>query len=362
MAAVVSLAFYKFVRIANPEQVADAFRTFCGEIGIKGTLIFAHEGLNGSLAGSPEAAEAFVNFCKNNDRFAAIDFKLSHSNVQPFRRMLVKIKPEIVTMGKENINPEHFSGKYVRPLELQNWLQSGVDLLLVDTRNDYEVRLGTFENAIDPQIKTFRTFPDWVEKNLAGKKEARIVTFCTGGIRCEKATAYMRQQGFEDVYQLEGGILKYFEETQKNAALSHPDDEVVLDSNSCSASTATAAPFTTQLRTHYRGDCFVFDYRVAVDQNLQKTSHEICFACWQPLTPEERNSPLYEFEISCPHCATSQQKKAAALRQKQMANNQRALLRRQERSAKAKEQRKQLSQNRSRPPETAAPSNPNAGT
>lgn len=304
----VNLAFYKFVRLPDPDATALEFRALTESLGMKGSIILASEGINASVAATRAAADTFIAHCRARPAFADIPFKESLSEKQPFRRMLVKLKPEIVTMGRENIEPAHFTGKYVKPLELKRWLDEGESLVLLDTRNDYEVRLGTFRNAIDPGIRTFRTFPDWVQRNLSNKKDAKIVTFCTGGIRCEKATAFMRQEGFEDVYQLEGGILKYFEETM------HAGSE-----------------------THYQGDCFVFDARVAVDHALRKTPHEICFACWMPLTPEERTSPLYVYEKSCPHCASEQLHKDAKRRALQLENNQRALLRRQERSRKVRE-------------------------
>lgn len=187
--------------------------------------------------------------------------------------MVVKVKREIVTMGREGIDPARLTGRYVKPLELQEWLSTREGVLLVDTRNDYEVRLGTFEGAVDPGIGHFRAFPEWVERNLATKKSARIVTFCTGGIRCEKATAYMREAGFEDVWQLEGGILKYLEET---SARGHP--------------------------SHWKGDCFVFDYRVAVGPTLEPADYALCYACRSPLSAEDRASPHYVHEKQCPYC------------------------------------------------------------
>lgn len=318
------MAFYKFVTIDDPHALQASLLAFCEERGFRGTILLGREGINGTLAApSPEAATAFLEHMRQDARFADIDFKPSGSEKVPFHRMHVKVKREIVTMGKEGIEPAHFTGKYVEPLELKEWLDNGEDILLVDTRNDYEVRLGTFKGALDPNIKTFRTFPQWVEETLSDKKDKRIVTFCTGGIRCEKATAYMRQQGFEDVWQLHGGILKYFEDVARTTALKAPSSP-------------------TQNETHYHGHCFVFDYRVAVDQTLAPSSeHALCYACRAPLSPEDLTSPLYIYEQQCPYCAEQVRARAEAKAKRIALRRAQAQARRKERREQARTLRRQ---------------------
>jgi UPF0176 protein len=302
-----NLAFYKFVQIEDVETTAQAFENLVETLNIKGTLIFAGEGLNGYVAASPESAEQFIAYCRNDSRFADIEFKLSVSDFQPYNRMLVKRKKEIVTMGRTGIDPEHFTGKHVDGRTLKQWLDNGEEVILLDTRNDYETKLGTFKGAVVPDIKTFRTFPSWVEENFMQHKNKRVVTFCTGGIRCEKATAYMRQAGFDDVYQIQGGILKYFDQTQKMSG-----------------------------DNHYDGDCFVFDHRVAVNTRLNKTEHDMCYVCWATLTPEDKAGALYKANEYCPHCADDTQKRADKRRLKAIETNRRALERRFERAKQAR--------------------------
>ena len=306
--AYTNLAFYKFVEIEDPFALRQKLQSWCRQHEVKGTILLANEGINSCLAANEESAQAFVEMMHQDQRFADIDFKKSSSPTQPFNRMLVKIKREIVTMGKPNIAPAHFTGKYVEALELKSWLDSGEEIVLVDTRNTYEVRLGTFQKAINPEIEIFRTFPEWVSENLATKKKAKVVTFCTGGIRCEKATAYMRQEGFDEVYQLQGGILKYFEETARVGG-----------------------------NTHYTGDCFVFDYRVAVDQKLQPAHLDLCYACRSPLSEEDKNSPDFVFEKQCPFCVGKTHAKETKLKQIQQRNNERAYRQKVERSKRMKE-------------------------
>jgi UPF0176 protein len=302
-----NLAFYKFVRIGNVETTAKDFENLVAGLDMKGTLIFAEEGLNGYVAASPESAERFITYCRADSRFADVEFKLSVSDFQPYNRMLVKIKKEIVTMGRTGIEPAHFTGKHVDGETLKKWLDNGEDVILLDTRNDYETKLGTFKDAVVPDIKTFRTFPSWVEENFMQHKNKRVVTFCTGGIRCEKATAYMRQAGFEDVYQIQGGILKYFDQTQ------------TMDGDN-----------------HYEGDCFVFDHRVAVNTRLSKTEHDMCYVCWATLTPEDKISPLYKANEYCPHCADESLRRAEKRKFKAVETNKQALERRFERAKKAR--------------------------
>ncbi|NBO39238.1 rhodanese-related sulfurtransferase [bacterium] len=304
-----NLAFYKFVRINDVDATAAAFRALTQQLDIKGTLIFADEGVNGYIAASPDSANKFIAYCRADARFADIEFKVSFSDFHPYTRMLVKQKKEIVTLGRTGIDPAHFTGKHVDGKTLKQWLDNGEEVILLDTRNDYETQLGTFKNAIVPDIKTFRTFPGWVEDNFMQHKNKRVVTFCTGGIRCEKATAYMRQVGFEDVYQIQGGILKYFDQTQQ-----------------------------MQGDNHYEGDCFVFDHRVAVNAKLSKTEHDMCYVCWATLSPEDKLSPLYKENEYCPHCADETQRKMEARKRKAIETNQIALEKRFERIRKARAQ------------------------
>ncbi|MFZ9519802.1 MAG: rhodanese-related sulfurtransferase [Silvanigrellaceae bacterium] len=309
MATFHNLAFYKFVRIEDVAATAATFKGLVDSLDMKGTLIFAEEGLNGYVAASPESSEKFIAHCRSDSRFADVEFKLSISDFQPYSRMLVKQKKEIVTMGRSGIDPAHFTGKHVDGETLKKWLDNGDEVILLDTRNDYETKLGTFKNAIVPDIKTFRTFPGWVEDNFMQNKNKRVVTFCTGGIRCEKATAYMRQVGFDEVYQIQGGILKYFEQTQRMGG-----------------------------ENHYDGDCFVFDHRVAVNGNLKKTEHDMCYVCWATLSPEDKLSPLYKSNEHCPHCADDTLLKQAERKRKAIETNQRALEKRFERAKQMRAQ------------------------
>ena len=306
--------------------------------------MLASEGVNGTIAApSSEAADAFLAHMRCDPRFSDIDFKPSGSEKVPFHRMHVKVKREIVTMGKEGIDPAHFTGKYVEPLELKAWLDAGEEVVLVDTRNGYEVRLGTFRGALDPGIQTFRTFPRWVEDTLGSHKNARIVTFCTGGIRCEKATAFMRQNGFEDVWQLRGGILKYFEDVARPLTTETSPEITQATEDSCGKPREAALQQTLDTRdTHYKGHCFVFDYRVAVDQSLAPSNeHALCYACRAPLSSLDLTSPLYVLERQCPYCAEEvcAREAAEALRREQ--GRAAAQARRQERRAKAKALRSQ---------------------
>ena len=269
----VNLAFYKFVSIENPHELIATLKELCLALSLKGTILVSEEGINSCLVGEAHAADNFIAFMHSDARFSGIDFKKSISFKVPFKRMLVKYRKEIVTMGQPNIAPACFTGEYVTPVELMNWLDAKEEVLLVDTRNDYEYRLGSFRNAINPELKNFRSFPKWISQHLSSHKSKKIVTFCTGGIRCEKATAYMRQQGFEKVYQIQGGILKHFEQAH------------VLNRNS-----------------HFEGDCFVFDYRVALNQKLEPGEYKLCYACRQPLAPQDLLHPSYVEGESCRYC------------------------------------------------------------
>jgi UPF0176 protein len=281
----VNLAFYKFVTLSNWQAVKKELEQLVSKFCLRGTILLSEEGINSCVVGTRANTHKFVIQMKTNPVLACffknIDFKESLSPEIPFSRMYVKYRSEIVTMGKPGISPEHFTGKYVEPLELKSWIDNQEDFILVDTRNDYELRLGSFDGALDPNIKTFREFPEWLLNNTDKiPKEKKIVTFCTGGIRCEKATAFMRQQGFSEVYQLHGGILKYLEETKTESLQNKVDNN-----------------------NHFNGDCFVFDYRVAVNKNLEKTGALLCYSCRAPLTENDVQSELYVFNEQCPYCA-----------------------------------------------------------
>lgn len=243
---------------------------FCVKNNIKGTLLLAHEGINGTVAGARENIDALLKFIRAKDIFKNLEHKESFTDEMPFYRMKVRLKKEIVTMGVENIDPNEIVGTYV---ESKDWnaLISDPDTIVIDTRNDYEVAIGTFEGAVDPQTKTFREFPDWVRAQKDLNKNTKIAMFCTGGIRCEKSTAFMKQEGFDEVFHLKGGILKYLETVE-------PED------------------------SKWQGDCFVFDERVSVGHGLAQGDYDQCHACRMPLSEEEKLLPSYEKGISCLHC------------------------------------------------------------
>lgn len=275
-----NIAFYKFVHIPNPAEFQAELSALCPSMNLKGTVIVAEEGINSCLVGEEKDINQFIEHMRNDPRFVDIDFKKSFSERSPFRRMLVKLKKEIIPMGFEYVKPAEATGKYVEALEFKNWLDNEEDVVILDTRNDYEVEIGSFRSAVNPQTKMFREFPKWVSEQLKENpdwKSKKVVTFCTGGIRCEKATAYMQHIGFENVYQLQGGILKYFEETHAQK----PTEENYFD-----------------------GECFVFDYRVAVDKTLAPTEQYcVCYNCWNTLAKEDLNRPEFKQNISCHHCA-----------------------------------------------------------
>lgn len=289
MAEIVVCALYKFVTLDDFQTKKQALLDFMLSREIRGTLLLAREGINGTVAGSREAIDALLEYLREDPRLANISFKESCTDTPPFLRSRVKLKKEIVTMGVEGIDPKRVVGTYVKPKEW-NKLISEPDVLLVDTRNDYEVRVGTFKNALNPQTDSFREFPEYVKTHLDPGKHKKVAMFCTGGIRCEKSTAYLKEQGFEEVYHLEGGILKYLEEV--------PHEESM-----------------------WEGECFVFDDRVTVNHQLEKGEYDQCHACRLPITKEDKQSPLYQKGISCPHChdqTTAEQKRRFAEREKQI--------------------------------------------
>jgi UPF0176 protein len=286
-------ALYKFVSLPNYKTLQAPLLEACVLNKIKGTLLLAEEGINGTIAGFPENIKNILHFLRTaplfEGRLADLEHKESWSDEHPFYRMKVKLKKEIVTLGVPGVSPTKKVGKYVKP---QDWnaLISDPEVVLIDTRNDYEVDIGTFKGAIDPKTATFREFPKYVAEHFDKTKHKKVAMFCTGGIRCEKASSYMIDQGFEEVYHLEGGILKYLETV--------PEEESM-----------------------WQGECFVFDQRVAVKHNLEVGDYDQCYACRYPLSKEDLASPQYTPGISCPHCYNSltEEKKARLTeRQKQV--------------------------------------------
>ncbi|MEI5638674.1 MULTISPECIES: oxygen-dependent tRNA uridine(34) hydroxylase TrhO [unclassified Pseudoalteromonas] len=282
-------AMYKFVSLPNYQEIRQPLLNVMEVNEVRGTLLLAEEGINGTVAAKREGIDALLAWLDKQPGLENIVTKESFDETCPFYRTKVKLKKEIVTMGVQGIDPKEVVGTYVKPQEW-NDLISDPDVVLVDTRNDYEIEIGTFKNAIDPKTKTFREFPKWAEENLNPKQHKKVAMFCTGGIRCEKSTAYMKEQGFEEVYHLEGGILKYLEEVPKE-------------------------------ETMWEGECFVFDNRVAVDHDLNKGSYDQCHACRMPITEDEKQSDEYMEGVSCHHCykeLTAEQKARFAERQKQI--------------------------------------------
>ena len=265
-----NVAFYKFVHFLNYTSFQSKILNFCVERNIKGTILLAEEGINVAAAGTKKNIYELLNFLKTDNRFSDITYKESYSEEIPFHRMRVKLKKEIVSLGRPNINLSDRSGIRVDP---KNWniLLADPDVVLVDARNDYEYQIGTFKNAISPKTTNFREFPAFIKEKLNTKKNKKIAIFCTGGIRCEKASSYMLSKGFENVYQLNGGILKYMDEIETDKSL-------------------------------WEGECFVFDSRVSVDSELAEGNYEQCYACRRPLSEKDLQSNLYQKGISCPYC------------------------------------------------------------
>ena len=282
-------ALYHFTRLADYEQLKAPLQNMCELLGIKGTLLLAYEGINGTIAGTDDTINQLLDFLKADPRLAALEHKESRAEKMPFYRMKTRLKREIVTMGVEGIDPNNVVGTYVDPKDW-NELISDPDVVLIDTRNDYEVEIGTFKGALNPDTQTFREFPQWVEDNRDQLKKPKVAMFCTGGIRCEKASSFMKLNGFDDVYHLKGGILKYLE--------TQPQDKSL-----------------------WEGDCFVFDQRVAVKHGLEQSDYDQCYACRFPITDEEKTSPLYVKGVSCPRChdkMSDTQRDRFAQRQKQI--------------------------------------------
>jgi UPF0176 protein len=288
MARYVVSALYKFVALDAFEQYRQPLLDLMSQHQIRGTLLLAKEGINGTVSGTREAIAALYQWFALDPHFENLMHKESHCEYMPFHRSKVKLKKEIVTLGVEDIDPRLHAGTYVKP---QDWNQliSADDVLVVDTRNDYEVQIGTFKGAINPKTETFRDFPAFVEAHLDPKKHKKVAMFCTGGIRCEKSTAFLKKVGFESVYHLEGGILKYLEDIPKEQSL-------------------------------WQGECFVFDERVAVNHDLEKGQYDQCHACRFPITAADKATAAYVHGVSCPHCIdkqTESQKQRYLEREKQ---------------------------------------------
>jgi UPF0176 protein len=287
--SIVVTALYHFVRLENYKDIRQPLLDEMLSHDVRGTLLLASEGINGTIAGSREGIDHVIAWLKDDPRLSDFESKESYTDEMPFYRTKVKLKKEIVTMGVQGIDPKLKVGRYVKP-EDWNELISDPETILIDTRNDYEYQIGTFKNAVNPDTDTFREFPKYVKDNLDPQKHKKVAMFCTGGIRCEKSTAYLMEQGFEEVFHLQGGILKYLEEVQKD-------------------------------NTMWDGECFVFDNRVAVNHDLEKGSYEQCYACRYPITAQEMQSEQYEEGVSCPHCfdkVTEEQKQRFAEREKQI--------------------------------------------
>ena len=286
---IVVSALYHFVTLENYQALRQPLHDFMIDNDIRGTLLLAQEGINGTVAGSKQSIEKLHAWLRADERLKDLRTKESFDDNMPFYRSCVKLKKEIVTMGIEGIDPKQVVGTYVKP-EDWNALISDPDVTLIDTRNDYEVAIGTFKNAQDPKTETFRQFPDYVKSNMDPKKQKKVAMFCTGGIRCEKSTAYLKEQGFEEVYHLQGGILKYLETV--------PEEESL-----------------------WQGECFVFDNRVSVNHQLEKGVYDQCHACRLPITDEDKSSDKYVQGVSCPSCydkKSEQQRQRFAERERQV--------------------------------------------
>ncbi len=283
-------ALYHFTPFEDPAALKAPLAAACCSNGVMGTLLLAREGINGTIAGSREGIDAALAHIRALPGCATLEWKESTASVPPFNRMKVRLKKEIVTMGQPDVDPTAAVGRYVDPSDWNELIKSP-DVAVIDTRNDYEVAIGTFDGAIDPETKSFGEFPAWWEENKERFHNKRIAMFCTGGIRCEKSTNFLIGQGVEDVYHLKGGILKYLEEV--------PQDESTWD-----------------------GECFVFDARVSVGHGLEEGPHVLCYACRRPLLPEDRDRPEFELGVSCHQChgeTSERDKERFRERQKQIA-------------------------------------------
>ncbi len=262
--------FYKFVALPDYETLQQPLKAICQAQQIKGTILLAAEGINGTLAGTRHGIDAVLAYIQADQRLQDLDIKESPAADLPFEKLKVRLKKEIVTLGLPEVSPTQQVGTYVAA---QQWNELIADptVTVIDTRNDYEVGMGTFQRAQNPNTPTFNKFPDYIKNNLDPTKHKKVAMFCTGGIRCEKASSYLLSQGFETVYHLQGGILKYLEEIPEEQSL-------------------------------WQGECFVFDDRVAITHGLETGSYALCYACGHPVSPDDLASDEYESEVSCPHC------------------------------------------------------------
>jgi UPF0176 protein len=287
--SVVVAALYQFARFPEFASWREPLLELMLEQQVRGTLLLAAEGINGTIAGPRRGIDAVLGLLRKDERFASLQAKESYSDKNPFYRSKVKLKKEIVTMGIEAIDPNEIVGTYVEPGDW-NELISDPEVLLLDTRNKYEVEIGSFENAVNPETDSFREFPDYVKQNLDPEKHRKVAMFCTGGIRCEKSTAYLKQAGFEEVYHLKGGILNYLQEVPKQ-------------------------------HSRWQGECFVFDNRVTVNHDLEPGSYDQCHACRMPITEADKASEYYRQGVSCPHCHdqhSEEQRRRYAERERQL--------------------------------------------
>ncbi|PAX59955.1 oxygen-dependent tRNA uridine(34) hydroxylase TrhO [Brunnivagina elsteri] len=263
-------AFYKFTKLPDFAEMQNPLLSFCLTQGIKGTILLAEEGINGTIAGSRQGIDTVLAYLHSDSRLVDLEYKESLTESAPFERMKVRLKKEIVTLGLPEISPIQQLGTYVSPKDW-NAIASDPDVIIIDTRNDYEVKIGTFKNSVNPNTHSFRDFPEYVRQNLDPQKHKKVAMFCTGGIRCEKASAFMLSQGFPEVYHLKGGILKYLAEV--------PQEESI-----------------------WEGECFVFDERIAVQHGLEPGTYDMCVGCGHPIDEEDKLSPHYEEGICCLYC------------------------------------------------------------
>ena len=289
MTEILIATFYRFTTLEDTVSMQSSIETCCNKNDVRGIVLLANEGINATLAGTREGVLNVLRYLRKDPRLAELTWKESTTKKQPFRKLRVRLKKEIVTMGVPMIDPQQLTGTYVKPKDW-NDLISDPNVLVVDTRNDYEVEIGSFRDAINPNIASFGELPQWIEENIDIDAQPRIAMFCTGGIRCEKSTALLKEAGLSEVYHLEGGILKYLERIAEDRSL-------------------------------WEGQCFVFDERVSVGHGLEVGEYELCRACRNPIQDVDKSSPLYREGVSCPRChdrTTDEQKARFAERQKQI--------------------------------------------
>jgi UPF0176 protein len=286
VSGLIAAAFYKFVDLPDFAQLRSPLLAACERQAVKGTILLAAEGINGTIAGPAKNVRSVLEHLRTDPRFADLAHKESPAVETTFYRMKVRLKKEIVTLGEPGVSPTKLAGTYVRPADW-NRLLDDPDVVFIDVRNDYEVAIGTFKGALNPRTKSFSELPAWIRAQTALRTKPKVAMFCTGGIRCEKSTAFMRAEGFPEVYHLEGGVLKYLETVPKE-------------------------------QSRWEGECFVFDERVAVGHGLERGSYELCRSCREPVGDLERAAPEFERGVSCPKCcAARNDEKKAGLRERQ---------------------------------------------